>query len=234
MARPAHNSSPAGREVGPTYTVPLLIMGLIVFFVTLFGVTFAILPSVIEDRPAVLQIVSVVAIMVVLLSWFGLLRAWATRRRLARCRLLLEGDGVSPETPCCFTIEDRGAFLNVATMPRFSLSYQDIFRRTGGRKVYEHGPYVIDAEVSSEFSAKMAYPSVRGEFTLKAGQIKIDPPDENWETRTVVILTMRLPGGRRCKFELPYTPSPATSERGGGSSSQRSVMECMLGLRRKP
>lgn len=195
-------------EIRPTYTVPLLVIGLIVFFVTLFGGIFGMLPFVIEDAPFVLKIGSGAGVIVVFLSWFGLFRAWTTRRKFAYYLLKIETGSVSPGTLTRFVIEDRGSDLNVAASPRFSLSYQDVFHRKGGRKVYTEGPFLLDVKVRSELSANGVYPSMTGEFTVNADEIKTQPPDDDWENQTLVLLTLRLPGGRQCKFELPYAPAP--------------------------
>ena len=196
------------REFRPTYTVPLPIIGLIIFFITLFGGIFGILPFVIEDAPVVLRIGSGAGVVVVILSWFGLFRVWTTRRKFAKCVLVLDSGSISPGTSCRFVIEDRGRSLKLTANPRFSLTYQDVFHRKGGRKVYRHGPYILDVEVRSELNTNETYPSVTGEFTVKADQIKTDPLDENWKSETLVLLTLHLPGGRRCKFELPFTAGP--------------------------
>jgi len=81
-----------------------------------------------------------------------------------------------------------------------------VFHRSGGRKVYSEGPFLLDVEVRSERSSSGTYPSVAGEFTVKADQIKTQPPDEDWVNQTLVLLTLQLPGWRRCKFELPCSP----------------------------
>jgi hypothetical protein len=201
----AREKSSLGAEFRPTHVVPLQAVALGVFFVTVLGATFTILPFAVDDAPFLLKIGSGVAAMLVLISWFGFYRAWKTRRKFAHCILRLDHRSVFPGRLCRFVIEDeRDVLIN----PRFSLSYQDVFRRKGGRKPYTHGPFVLDVEVRSKRSGDHGQLGVTGEFTVHADQIKADPPDANWETHTLVRLALRLPDGRGCHFELPYEPHP--------------------------
>ncbi|MEJ2132357.1 MAG: hypothetical protein P8Y95_12255 [Gammaproteobacteria bacterium] len=204
-ASKAEERSP-GAELHATHVVPLQAVALGVFFVTVLGATFTILPFVVDDAPFLLEIGSGVAATFVLLSWFGFYRAWRTRRRFAQCVLRLDGGSVYPDRLCRFEIEDE---RDVLIDPRFSLSYEDVFRRVGGRKTYTHGPFVLDVEVRWERSADHGRLGVIGEFTVHGDEIKADSPDAHWETRTFVRLAVRVADGRGCHFELPYHPRPA-------------------------
>jgi hypothetical protein len=206
------DSAATSTEIAPTYIVPMPIIGVIVFFATLFGGIFGILPFVVSDDSVALEIGSVAGVMVLFLAWLGFFRAWRTRRKSSKCRLVLEGGSVTAGKPCLFRIDDRGDYLDPQSEPRFALSYRDQFRRVEGHKVYRHGPYLLDVEVGSTFTPGARPFSVRGWFSLNPGQVKPDPPNEHWETETFLILAMSQPSGRRCTFELPYVGESIATE----------------------
>ena len=195
-------------EIAPSSAIPAAILGVIVFLVTLFCGTFAILPFVVPNPSWGLEIGSAVSFVVLVFSWLALFRERRERRSFSDCRLVLEDGFVTSDKPCRFRIVDRGNILNPASAASFSLGYQDEFRRTEGRKVYREGPFLLDVEIPTQFHAGESFPTLEGEFMIRTGDVKSDPPNENWEVRTVIILTMQVVGEGRCKFELPYLQKP--------------------------
>jgi len=216
----------------PTYVVPSVIVGVILFFTTLFGGTFAVLPLVIEDAHAALTWGAVAGVLLVLLSWWWAVSVWRSRMRLSGCCLILDGDGVRPDVPCSFTIENRkGTSVELRGL-RFFLSYQDRLRRRGGRKVYLRGPFTLDVDVETREAPEMQT-RADGRFVIKTGQVKPRSSDENWHAETIVILRMKVPGTGKCMFELPYiTTGRQVSQTDPRQPGRQSVVERMLGARK--